>query len=350
MDSLNSNKAIPTAHLSTESTEMNQSTAPALSLNTIHARHHDSTEVGNSSRLGSLHPHQSSIEFHSNQAMQQLPSKTHSQHYQMNKHHRMLHVPSGQIQVQSYYSNTMNDPIMRLEESFRHAIDELLKDPLMDVFRNSRESQNFMLDRAEEIVMAAVKNSAVQMVNDLQIQLDICQQDLKSANEMSKMTVTPSTKSMQTAAKSQSQAVLIQGADLQALTVTEPNSDELTKLRAELESVQTLLAAETKQKEGLEADLNTARSQIDELSKEVQSLQLDERQKVYKQTLEERDGLNKQLKSATEKATQQENKLQQLKKENGSLFLTKTSSSRTWRKQIPNSRKFTLTNRVSKNN
>ena len=296
---------------------MNPSTTGALSFNTAHGRQNDSSEVGNSSRLGSLHPHQSSIEFHSNQGMHQLPSKAHSHQYQIGRNTRMLHVPSGQIQMQSYHSTSINDPLVRLEDSFRQAMDELLKDPLMDVFRNSRESQNFMLDRAEEIVLAAVKNSAVQMVNDLQIQLEICHQDLKSLSEMSKMTATPSTKSMQTANKNQSQAVLIQGADLQALPVPETMEDMVAKLRLELESTQNLLSAETKQKELLENDLKTARSQLEELSKEVQSLQLDERQKVYKQTLEEKDDLAKQLKTVTDKATQQENRLQQLKRENG---------------------------------
>lgn len=299
---------------------MNPSNICAQSFNTAHGRQNDSSEGGNSSRLGSLHPHQSSIEFHSNQGMQQLPSKAHSHQYQIGRNTRMLHVPSGQIQMQSYHSNTMNDPLIRLEDSFRQAMDELLKDPLMDVFRNSRESQNFMLDRAEEIVLAAVKNSAVQMVNDLQIQLEICHQDLKSFSEMSKMTATPSTKSMQTANKNQSQAALIQGAELQALSVPESMEDIVAKLRVELESTQNLLSIETRQKESLEGELKTARTQVEELSKEVQSLQLDERQKVYKQTLEEKDDLTKHLKTITDKATQQENRLQQFKKENGRSF------------------------------
>jgi hypothetical protein len=286
-----------------------------MSFNTVHPRQNDSNDVAlGSSRLGSYYPHQSSVEFHSNPALQQIPGKAYSQQYNPSvKNGRLSSMPSGPIQLNSYNSQSMVfDPLLRLEDSFRQAMDELLNDPLMDCFKNSRESQNFMLDRAEEIVLVAVKNSAVQLVNDLHIQLDICQQELKAMSEASKMTAVPSSKSIMfatTITKNPSEAVLIQGA--------EGNQSTSPSLQEEFESLKAQLADEKKEKESHQIELSACKKQLQELTKELQVLQLDERQKVYKQTLEEKDELTKQLKSLTEKTSQQDVKIQQLKKENG---------------------------------
>lgn len=330
---------------------MHPQSASNISLNTAHGRQQEISEIMGSSRLGSYHQQQHSMDFQSNSGIQHHQVKGSTPHNMSLKNARMPNMQSGTIHMQSYSSQpVISDPLLRLEDSFRQAMDELLRDPLMDCFKNSRESQNFMLDRAEEIVVAALKSSAVQLVNDLHNQLDQCQHEIKVLSESSKiMTAVPSSKSMGSfgSTKHPSQAMLIQGADL---TPAEEQATLTAKLQQEVDSLTARLGSELEQKESLQTELTACKAQLETLTKELQTLQLDERQKVYKQTLEEKDELTTQLKTTTEKAAQQDAKLHHLKKENGNKLLSsQKNSSKTSKKPILNWRKCSERNRVWRN-
>ncbi len=72
---------------------------------------------------------------------------------------------------------------MHLGISIRKAFDEIVQDPLMDCFRASKESQNFMLDRIEEITMAVVKAATSDKMEKLFESVEQYKVQLKNLND-----------------------------------------------------------------------------------------------------------------------------------------------------------------------
>lgn len=66
----------------------------------------------------------------------------------------------------SHSSRVETDPLLsELVVAFREAAKMLASDPLMHCFKNSPESQAFMLDRIEEVVKGSVQAAAVQKLH-----------------------------------------------------------------------------------------------------------------------------------------------------------------------------------------
>ena len=87
-------------------------------------------------------------------------------------------------QFQEQFARSSVDELKRaLLGGFKLAIKELLNDPLMECFRASKESQEFMLDRIEEIVYGSVQKVNADVISGMKSQLDEYKDQIKQLSE-----------------------------------------------------------------------------------------------------------------------------------------------------------------------